>query len=502
MRVVGWCLVMAAGLLAVTPAWAQGGGGRPVVAVFGLANSGVPLSGAVVERLTPYMANRLVALGRYKAVPDADLKVALSQQTRESYKECYAEACQIEVGKELAASKVLSGELSKFGRQCIVTLTLIDLRESTKEAAGSGRGACSEEGVLGSLDKAMAELLGRARSASGASTATDQIPERIPETVAPDYGDPDEEIRQAARRAARAAAERKARELAANRDWDRIQRWVTNDRLSVERRVGILKKHLSAFKQDNPHATEAQALIAQLESAEGMVRVPGGPFFMGCNEAVDTECDEDEKPGRTVSVEAFRIDKTEVTVAAYKSCVDAGDCKRDTFRTKSDNKYCNWGYSDRGQHPMNCVSWFGADAYCRLQGQRLPTEAEWEKAARGTDKRKYPWGNERASCARAVFDDGSTTATAGSETDGCGRDSTWPVGSKAQGASPYGVLDMAGNVWEWTADWYVYGDINRGKFRSLRGGSWLFKPGLVRASNRLRNSPSSQTINVGFRCVQ
>ncbi|CAN0565396.1 unnamed protein product, partial [Laminaria digitata] len=124
-----------------------------------------------------------------------------------------------------------------------------------------------------------------------------------------------------------------------------------------------------------------------------MVSVPAGEFYMGCNERVDSECGDDEKPGKTVHVGAFRIDTTEVTVAAYKKCVDAGACSSGNFRTKSESKYCNWGHSGRGTHPMNCVNWAGADKYCKWVGKRLPSEKEWEKAARGTDGRKYAWGN-------------------------------------------------------------------------------------------------------------
>ena len=227
-------------------------------------------------------------------------------------------------------------------------------------------------------------------------------------------------------------------------------------------------------KKKKKKAAGGRKPTVQPSVPSGMVKVPGGEFLMGCNEDVDSQCDPDEKPSRTVNVPTFYIDKTEVTVAAYGKCVEAEQCKRETFWTKDDSKYCNRGYDKRDRHPMNCVSWHGAAAYCKFVGKRLPSEAEWEKAARGTDGRKYPWGNKpSASCSRAVIDDGKTKDTAGSETDGCGRDSTWPVGSKSAGNSPFGVSDMVGNVWEWTADWYEHSSIKRGKYRSVRGGSWF-----------------------------
>ncbi|MGH7964336.1 MAG: formylglycine-generating enzyme family protein, partial [Candidatus Binatia bacterium] len=138
--------------------------------------------------------------------------------------------------------------------------------------------------------------------------------------------------------------------------------------------------------------------------AVAMVEVPAGKFWMGCNMKVDTECDEDEKPGRTVTVEAFRLDRTEVTVAQYGRCVEAGGCNSDGLimegitiqigdKDHSDwVQECNWGKAGREDRPINCVDWQQASAYCSWAGKRLPTEREWEKAARGTDRRTYSWG--------------------------------------------------------------------------------------------------------------
>ncbi|MBI2061557.1 MAG: SUMF1/EgtB/PvdO family nonheme iron enzyme, partial [Nitrospirae bacterium] len=244
-----------------------------------------------------------------------------------------------------------------------------------------------------------------------------------------------------------------------------------------------------------------------------MVLVPAGEFWMGCNESVDNECGNDERPYHKVYLDAFSIDKTEVTVDAYRKCVNAGACAgehneyRYVDRSLGDlSRFCNYGHPDgRGNHPMNCVTWEGDRKYCAWAGKRLPTEAEWEKAARGGDGRKYPWGNAQASCRYAVMWDGG---------NGCGETRTWPVGSKAEGASPYGALDMAGNVDEWVSDWYgetyYSGSPSRnpkgsssGQYRRVvRGGDWGSLTEYVRSSFRINSVPSGRHAQYGFRCAR
>jgi eukaryotic-like serine/threonine-protein kinase len=168
----------------------------------------------------------------------------------------------------------------------------------------------------------------------------------------------------------------------------------------------------------------------QVSPADGMtlLYVPEGEFLMGSADS-DPDATPQEKPQHTVSLDAFWIDQTEVTGAMYARCVAGGKCKP---------RWCLSG-PEFDQHPAVCVDWFNAKAYCEWAGRRLPTEAEWEKAARGTDDRLYPWGNEPATCELAVMNDGSG--------NGCGGGSaSTRVGSKPKGASPYGALDMAGNV--------------------------------------------------------
>ena len=233
-------------------------------------------------------------------------------------------------------------------------------------------------------------------------------------------------------------------------------------------------------------ATDAStsALAPALRPEDG-VAIPGGEFFAGCNEKVDHACMADEKPGGLRSVEAFVIDRTEVTTADYRACVAAGACS-ETDRGEG----CNVGLAGREHHPANCVDWTQARAYCAWRGGRLPTEWEWERAARGPNGRIHPWGDEPADCRRAVIDEGSGFA--------CGQgDTTAPVGSKPDGATPEGVLDLIGNVCEWT-------DSTREGTTSMvvRGGAYYVDPRQARASFGLPFKPTGRAPFAGFRCVR
>jgi formylglycine-generating enzyme required for sulfatase activity len=212
----------------------------------------------------------------------------------------------------------------------------------------------------------------------------------------------------------------------------------------------------------------------------GMVRLPGGTFLMGSKDGRS-----DEKPVHSVTVAAFEMDRTEVTVAAYQACVRAGRCSpADT------GGGCNAGVAAKGNHPINCVDFDQAEAFCRWAGKRLPTEEEWEYAAQGTDGRKYPWGNAEPDaqlCWRL--------------TSGAG---TCPVGTYPAGNSPFGLSDMLGNVWEWTASNYsdTYEADRDRAHRVLRGGSWGDDSYVLRATSRFRGTPSYRFIHFGLRCAR
>ena len=244
-----------------------------------------------------------------------------------------------------------------------------------------------------------------------------------------------------------------------------------------------------------------------------MVYVPAGSFWMGCNGAKDSSCGGDEKPQHEVTLSAYWLDMYEVTVSDYAKCQSAGKCT-----TPTTGSYYNWGVSGREQHPINGVDWSQAQTYCQWlgSGYDLPTEAQWEKGARGgcehnggssgcqSGMRTYPWGEASPSCDLAVFSSGGA---------GCGQDSTWAVGSKPKGVSPYGAHDMAGNVWEWVLDWYddkyyakspkndpVNNQSATG--RVDRGGSWVSTAGVLRSGNRVVDDPDDYDFGLGFRCAR
>ena len=219
-----------------------------------------------------------------------------------------------------------------------------------------------------------------------------------------------------------------------------------------------------------------------------LVYIPEGEFLMGSAES-DVDAASDEKPQHPVYLDAFWIDQTEVTNAMYMRCVDADICSLPIIPGDE--------ITQKPQQPIQGLAWTQAAEYCQWVGRRLPTEAEWEKAARGTDARLYPWGNTPPTEDLANFDflsDGFTD-----------------VGIFPAGTSPYGVMDMAGNVWEWTADWYdenYYANSpyenptgpESGIIRSIRGGAWNTVPRAIRVTNRHWAYPYRDDI-VGFRCA-
>jgi formylglycine-generating enzyme required for sulfatase activity len=254
-------------------------------------------------------------------------------------------------------------------------------------------------------------------------------------------------------------------------------------------------------------SSNSASLSGEMIDHQGVVMkyVPAGEFTMGSDEAMAPT---QEKPAHEVYLDAFYMDKYEVTNKLYKACVDAGACQPPLdFNSFTRSSY--YGNPDFENHPVIYVDWNMAKTYCEWRGAQLPTEAQWEKAARGTDARTYPWG-EGISCDKANY---------WPKDQACIGDTT-KVGTYESNVSPYGVYDMAGNVMEWVADWYsdMYYSVSpasnplgsasgSGEVRVFRGGSWMISDQGVRTTSRhwVRNSfghVPHYSQDLGFRCAR
>ena len=254
--------------------------------------------------------------------------------------------------------------------------------------------------------------------------------------------------------------------------------------------------------------SEPTNLQNPLTPPDGMVFVPAGEFTMG-----DDSGGIGAKPAHHVSLDAYYIDKYEVTNAEYFSFWMTVGAENSAFTPVSYGEHVGIGdwpeiAQEKPNYPVVGISWDAADAYAKWANKRLPTEAEWEKAARGTDERIWPWGNAFFVSIRGA----NVHANVWNGKDGYDNVLA-PVGNYPTGASPYGVFDMGGNVWEWVADWFSESYYHRspsrnptgpevGSRRVVRGGSWANGPQLARCMTRMGHHPAIGTSFIGFRLAK
>jgi len=266
--------------------------------------------------------------------------------------------------------------------------------------------------------------------------------------------------------------------------------------------MAVAREEEKPVETERPRAAQGpRAGDIQVEPKSGLefVYIPAGTFHFGC-EQQDQECRANEKPGTSVSVPAFWLGKTHVTVAAWEKCANAGGCAAEPRTRDEAPNRCN-AKNGRLHHPMNCIKWKEARDFCAWAGGRLPEAQEWEYAAKSGESRIYPWGDEKPTgrhanfCDKRCHDADPDAARFSDNTQDDGFAGTSPVGSHPAGASKWGLLDMAGNVNDWTAS--NYNDNNK----ELRGGSLSDSPKWLRASSRGDfGPPEFQGTSFGFRC--
>jgi hypothetical protein len=437
-----WCLLVVS--LACLSGFAARAQDRPIVAVFDLEVKGTALDAGTIDRLTDYLGSLMARKG-YQVVPRSQLRERLVGARTASYKDCYDQSCQIEIGKELAAQKTLACQVLKLGKSCKVTVNLFDLKKSASEGAGTASGECGEDEVVASLEEAVKDLFG-GQAGAEAAPAEPQQPGKL------GY----------AELAVQAAAEEEQRRADLKKAWQEVTQLAFDRVTPHAARAVVLRKFLQDYSSNNPHEQEAREYLAKLE--RGGEPEPHAPEWIT------------SRPAR------IEFTKSEVTVAQYRACVQADMCSPPDTGGK-----CNWGVVGKEAYPVNCVNWNQATAFCAWAGGRLPTEEEWYAEASDGGKRKFPWGDQEVSCERAIWNQGGS---------GCGKGGTWPVCSKPAGNSVSGLCDLSGNVWEWTSS-------PEGSAQVLRGGSWSDAlPGILHASFRNRYVPSLKGDVYGFRCAR
>jgi len=539
---------------------AQDSGRKTIVLIFPIKVTGLTITDGQRAQLKDYLDTRLTMEGVYKVMPESQIKRDLGKAKLDSYNDCYDESCRIDLTKTVYADRCVSVEVLAESRSCRVTAKLFDIAQEATETAADVPTTCDFDAIKLAMVATAQQLSGKSAPAAARQPAggdsvfslsalpsvpqVRQVGQIQAEAAAGSWNDidvaayeaydtvlakdgsgsvsPEDKVKaweqfggrypafaaQASKRAGEwrtfITQREEARRIETIRrqrmedDWSKLGRLLKLKVFTEERKQAWARAFVDAYGEDrnsNPHFPDLiPYLAASGKAGTKWFKIPGGVFNMGSADGQN-----DEKPVHRVNVRPFEMSQTEVTVWQYRQCVQAGACT-----APDTGSGCNWDVADRQDHPVNCVDWEQAKKYASFVGGRLPTEAEWEYAARSGGKdRKYPWGDQDATCDRAVMSHGG---------NGCGKGGTWPVCSKPEGNTEQGLCDMAGNVWEWVSDKYhdsYNGASNDGSSwegagsrRVLRGGSWYYDAGVVRAAYRDNGAPGARGESLGFRVAR
>ncbi len=403
-------------------------------------------------------------------------------------KKCTESKCEIEVGRKLGAEYIVTGEILKIFGNPRIQLSVHHVPSGNflgSRNTGAAPLSKQEPQLLKAADEVMRLILAHAGVApampEGGSTAAPSAQTAASGSPAGATAAADPEFEKLVR-AEQARIEAQKRADAENKakldaDYAAVKAIHDNTSYSAEAKKAAYQRFVEKWSADATRRPEVQQWLQAGEVPAGMVRIPGGTFTMGCSPG-DAECNPDEIPAHQVTVNGFSMDATPVTQAQYQSVIGSNPSH----------------FSGCADCPVETVSWNDAQAYCAKAGKRLPTEAEWEFAARG-------------GTTGSRYGDIDAVAWYGKNSGS----KTHPVGRKQ--ANAYGLYDMLGNVWEWCADWYddkYYSSStadnpkgpSSGTARVLRGGSWDRAPGGVRASARAGGGPGGRLDYFGFRCAR
>ncbi|HBE74098.1 MAG TPA: hypothetical protein DDW31_08470 [candidate division Zixibacteria bacterium] len=496
MKKAGFLFILAFGLIG----WAQAQ--KLTVSVMDL-NVTEGLSAKEVMMLTDKLLNEFVSQGVYKVIERSKRDEILKEQGFQQSGACDATSCLVEAGQYLGVQKMFGGTIGRFGAVFAVELRMIDVKTGEIDLAFSKKYTGDVSNLLDAMKEAAVSFTYRKSEPSPSpDNKRKAIKFDLPQELSAEYY---KNVRELDEYLCTLQTDSLTKR---NIRRESIAEWLTERGIKVEKSEIENEKSLIYIKTNENGYKE----FRNEKDGSILIEIPEGSFFMGANDG-----EENEKPIHSVYLVKYFIGKYEVTVSQFSEFVKATGYKADNDDSYEEHikhgystEFCNPWYKPKYQqsenYPVVNISWNDAKAYCDWAGLRLPTEAEWEKAARGKDKRKYPWGNKwnNTKCNSGSKDDGFLYAS--------------PVGSFKGDLSPYGCYDMAGNVSEWCNDWYdensyKYFNTNnpkgpeRSHNRVTRGGSWadnntishiitkrpkIERPGLIRI-------PSS---NLGFRVAR